>query len=182
MFAGGKSSSKGLDKSDPYNPAKKDSLLKKYDLESKQMIPIAPSLAQVEIQKNLEDPRIGPEMKRLKALERELAEFEAEEPALERDQRKANLQVLLYAKYARAEARGELTDSDEHTQQKEFLQEYTRQELEDDRARKQRDYNDICKSLSDMRSRITALKERIASPRWRKLTMCTTFARGEPLG
>jgi len=157
MASGSGNGARYSDDNEFFNPHKKAAMIRKYDLNAVQRLQITPDHAHAQIKKNLENPLIGPDMKRVKARERELIEFAAEEQHAEHEMRKAGVQTMLYNKAARLQETDALTDSQEHQAYRQFLEQNTREALEDNHRRKKSVHTEITKIIAETRARVTTL-------------------------
>jgi len=146
---------------DIFNPAKKEAQLLKYDLDVPQRIPITPELAISQMKKNLDDPLIGPDMKRRSILAQEVEDFTAEEAILEVEVRKASKVTLLYNQAVRQSEGDGFSESEKDQAMKQLLEDNSYEDVYNAQARKQKAFNENTKHLTDLRTRVAKLDDMI---------------------
>ncbi|CBY11558.1 unnamed protein product [Oikopleura dioica] len=144
-----------------YNPSKRLALLDKYSLARSQRMPVTPEEAKSQMAKNLNDPEIGPDLKRKAVLEQEIEAFAKEEGKLEKELREASLQVLLYNDAVRLQDAGELTDSEEHQGMQKYITDNSLEDVEAAQRKKEKSFQSVTRHLADLRARVSRLNESI---------------------
>ncbi|CBY35195.1 unnamed protein product, partial [Oikopleura dioica] len=160
MYSSNHNPSMGAD--DMFNPIKKASMVAKFDLNSVQHVAISSAEAAAQHERNLQNPLIGPDMKRKIALDREIAEFAPEEEHRELDMRKAKAKLLLHGKATRMMRDGEFEEGNaSHDALKQFALQ-SRDPLKTQADNATAIWRETTQTLDEIKDRRTKCAEKIA--------------------